>query len=184
MKGGDVPSGFEGVYRRVVLLIHANQTREEIMRKVITAMCIGIIVLGLVSPAWAAKATKEECITKCQEAAQLIKENGIDEGVKVIGDKKGPFVWKDTYVFLMNMDGEMLAHPIKPQLTKKGPLVESPDAAGRFFFAEFIKVADNPGTGWVDYMWPKPGMDKPAPKSSYICRVPGTPYFVGAGIYK
>jgi hypothetical protein len=154
------------------------------MRKVIVLMCVGMVLVHLVTQAWASKATKEECITKCREAAELIKKNGIDKGIKVIGDNKGPFVWKDTYVFLMNMDGEMLAHPMKPELTKRGPLLQSPDAAGKFFFAEFIKVADNPGTGWVDTMWPKPGMDQPAPKSSYICRVTGTPYFVGAGIYK
>lgn len=136
------------------------------------------------SNAWAEKATKEECIAKCQNAAQYIKKNGIGSGIKTIGDKEGPFVWKDTYVFLMDMEGKMLAHPIKPQLTQKGPLLESADSTGKLHFAEFVKVADNPGTGWVDYMWAKPGMQKPVPKSSYIYRVSGTEYFVGAGIYK
>jgi signal transduction histidine kinase len=49
---------------------------------------------------------------------------------------------------------------------------------------EFVKVANNTGQGWVDYKWPKPNEDKPVDKTSYIYRVPGTQYFVGAGIYK
>jgi cytochrome c len=55
---------------------------------------------------------------------------------------------------------------------------------GKPLFVEFVQVAGNRGEGWVDYMWPKPGEDKPAAKSSFIQRVKGTPYFVGAGIYK
>jgi signal transduction histidine kinase len=49
---------------------------------------------------------------------------------------------------------------------------------------EFVKVANTSGQGWVDYMWPKPNEEKPVGKTSYIYRVPGTQYFVGAGIYK
>ena len=55
---------------------------------------------------------------KCHEAAALINTKGLEEAIKVIGDPKGPFVWKDSYVFLMNFDGKMLAHPMQPELTK------------------------------------------------------------------
>ncbi len=145
---------------------------------------IPAIILLLAGPTWAESATPDEVVTKCHEAAKLIQDNGIDAGIKSIGDKKGPFVWKDTYVFLMNMDGRMLAHPIKPALTEKETLVDVKDTAGKPLFLEFIEMANSKGNGWVDYMWPKPGGDQPAPKSSYIYRVPGTQYIVGAGIYK
>ena len=154
------------------------------MCKAMTIIGVTMLIVSLAIPAWGSMATKKECIAKCHEAAELIRKNGIDTGIKAIGDKKGPFVWKDTYVFLMNMEGKMLAHPMKPALTKKDSLLKTPDATGRLFFEAFIKVAGNPGTGWVDYMWPKPGKEEPSAKSSYIYRIPGTPYFVGAGIYK
>ena len=154
------------------------------MKTIMMIASVITITMCITTPAWASKATKEECILQCQKAAQLIKQNGVEDGIQTIGNKKGPFVWKDTYVFLMNMEGQMLAHPMNPSLTRKGSLLKTPDAAGNLFFDDFIKVANNPGTGWVDYMWPKPGEEQPTPKTSYIYRVAGTPYFVGAGIYK
>lgn len=154
------------------------------MKKAAYYLIIPAMILFLIGPAWAESATPDEVITKCHEAAKFIRDNGIEAAMKSIGDKNGPFVWKDTYVFLMNMDGKMLAHPMKPALTKKETLVEVKDTAGKPLFLEFIEVANNKGRGWVDYMWPKPGQDDPAHKTSFIYRVPGTQYIVGAGIYK
>lgn len=154
------------------------------MKKTALFLIIPVLLMGLVAPAWAESATQDEVVSKCHEAAKFIRDNGIDAAIKTIGDKNGPFVWKDTYVFLMNMDGKMLAHPIKPELTQKETLVSVKDTAGKPLFVDFIELANSKGQGWVDYMWPKPGQDQPAAKSSYIYRVPGTQYFVGAGIYK
>lgn len=148
-----------------------------------------VIVLGMVfcltAQSWAGEgATRDEVIAKCMEAAKLVKDKGIDAAKLAIGDKKGSFVWKDTYVFLMDMDAKMLAHPIKPKLTEKETLIKVKDTGGKPLFLEFVELANSKGKGWVDYMWPKPGQEKPAAKSSYIYRVPGTQYFVGAGIYQ
>jgi cytochrome c len=154
------------------------------MKKAVYLLLIAALMLSLAGPTWASSATQDEVVTKCHEAAKFIHDNGIDAAIKAIGDKSGPFVWKDTYVFLMNMDGKMLAHPIKPELTQKESLVEVKDTAGKPLFLEFIQLANSKGKGWVDYMWPKPGQDQPAAKTSYIYRVPGTQYIVGAGIYK
>jgi cytochrome c len=154
------------------------------MKKAAYCLIIPALILFLVGPSWAETATPDEVITKCHEAATFLRDHGIEAAIKSIGDENGPFVWKDTYVFLMNMDGKMLAHPIKPALTEKESLLEVKDTAGKPLFLEFVELANSKGKGWVDYMWPKPGQDKPAPKSSYIYRVPGTQYIVGAGIYK
>ncbi len=148
-----------------------------------TAITI-ILIFCLAAIAWAEGATKEEVVAKCEAAGKMVLEQGVALAGKAIGDKEGPFVWKDTYVFLMDLDGKMLAHPIKPELTQKDSLVQVKDTDGKPLFVEFIQVAGKKGNGWVDYMWPKPGEDNPVAKSSYIYRVPGTPYFVGAGIYK
>lgn len=152
-------------------------------------VCFLVIVLGMVlcfaAQGWSGEsATREEVISKCHGAAKMVLDSGIDAAKLVIGDKKGPFVWKDTYVFLMNLDGKMLAHPIKPELTQRDNLIQVKDTAGKPLFLEFVELANSKGKGWVNYMWPKPGQEEPAPKSSYIFRVKDTQYFVGAGIYK
>jgi signal transduction histidine kinase len=155
------------------------------MKKIVYPLIVVGMIFGFSVQGWAAEnATRDEVITKCMEAAKMIGEKGIDAAKLVIGDKNGPFVWKDTYVFLMDMDAKMLAHPIKPELTQKENLLHVKDTAGKPLFLEFVELANSRGKGWVDYMWPKPGQEKPAEKSSFIYRVPGTQYLVGAGIYK
>jgi len=154
------------------------------MKKSVTITVIVVLISCVAAAAWAESATKEEVIAKCEEAAKMVQEKGVEMASQAIGDKQGPFVWKDTYVFLMDLDGKMISHPIKPELTQQDNLTQVKDTDGKPLFVEFIQVAGNRGKGWVDYMWPKPGQDDPAPKSSYIYRVEGTPYFVGAGIYK
>lgn len=155
------------------------------MRKsIFTIAIVAILTTCFAALVCAEQATKDEVVAKCEEAVKLIQEKGIDEATQTIGNKEGPFVWKDTYVFLMDLDGKMIAHPIKPELTQQDTLTDVKDTDGKPLFVEFIEVAGTKGEGWVDYMWPKPGEDQPVAKSSYIQLVPGTPYFVGAGIYK
>ncbi|MBN2332114.1 MAG: cache domain-containing protein [Deltaproteobacteria bacterium] len=142
------------------------------------------MVLFLSATVWADNvATKEECVVKCHEAAALINSKGLEEATKIIGDPQGPFVWKDSYVFLMDINGKMLAHPIKPELTRRDHVLLITDPKDKALFVHFVNMARNVGHGWVEYMWPKPGNATPWKKITYIYRVPGTDLFVGAGVY-
>ena len=140
----------------------------------------------LTSQVFAASSTKDECIEQCQAAAKMLLENQ-NAAVAEIGNKSGKFVWKDTYVFLMDLNGKMLAHPMKPALTEKETLLGVPDKnkdKPKLLFDEFVQLAKDKGEGWVAYMWPKPGEEAPSQKDTYIYRVPGTEMFVAAGTYK
>ncbi|WP_167527938.1 cache domain-containing protein [Desulfosarcina alkanivorans] len=141
-----------------------------------------LMVMVLADPAMAG--TRDDCITKCKEAGEFIKKQGINAAVKEIGDKKGRFVWNDgvSYVFLMDMKARMLAHPHKPELTKPDTLIEATDVDGKAFFVDFVKAAKK-GKGWTKYTWQVPGMEINKPKHTFIYRVPDTDYFVGAGFY-
>ncbi len=128
-------------------------------------------------------ATKEECISKCKSAAALVTEKGLEEALKIIQDKNGPYVWKNSYVFCIDMDTKFtIAHPVKPKLIGKN-FVHIKDVNGKMFYAEFINIAKEKGEGWVDYLWPKPGEKKPSTKQTYIYKVPGKSILMGAGIY-
>ena len=145
---------------------------------VILALCL------LTIPAQAV--TRDELINKCIEAGQIVKNQGLAAGTKVIEDLHGSFVWNNNinYLFLMNLDGKMLAHPFKPELKKSETLVDYADVNGSLFFAEFVKVAKSKvGMGWVKYMWPIPGKTEPTKKYTFIYRIPGTDYFIGSGLY-
>lgn len=155
---------------------------EAVLKRTIAGVLAVIVVMLLTVPAQAG--TRDDCINKCKEAGDFIKTQGIDAAIKEISNKNGRFVWNDgvSYVFLMNMKAKMLAHPHKPELTKPETLIEATDVDGKAFFKDFVKAAEK-GKGWTKYMWPVPGMEINKPKHTFIYRVPGTDYFVGAGFY-
>nr|VFK38463.1 MAG: Single Cache domain 2-containing protein [Candidatus Kentron sp. TC]VFK39884.1 MAG: Single Cache domain 2-containing protein [Candidatus Kentron sp. TC]VFK54164.1 MAG: Single Cache domain 2-containing protein [Candidatus Kentron sp. TC] len=128
-------------------------------------------------------ATTEECVQQVQKAAALVVAEGLEEAIKVIGNPKGPFVWKDSYVFLMDLEGKMLAHPMQPQLTHHKHVLLHTDPTDKAIFVHFINVANNTGKGWVSYMWPKPGKSSPSKKLTYVYKVDSENVLVGAGVY-
>ena len=138
------------------------------MQKFLIALAISTMVLFSSQSFAGEKATTEECVQKTQEAAAMINARGLEEAIKLIGDPKGPFVWKDSYVFLMDLNGKMLAHPIKPELTRHEHVLLETDATDKAIFVHFVNVAREHGEGWVDYMWPKPGKKSPSKKVTYI----------------
>ena len=129
-------------------------------------------------------ATKDECMAKVKQGALLVEQQGVDAALAKFNDKTGEFVWKDTYVFALDSEtAAVIAHPIKPKLVGK-MLTGLKDVNGKLFFTEFINVANEQGSGWVDYMWPKPGEKKPSPKLTYVYKVPGQSIILAAGIYE
>lgn len=161
------------------------------MKRLATCLTLLVCVLFLLGagPASAREsATQEEVVAKCKEAAALLLADRA-AGIAAIADKGGAFVWKDTYVFAMNLDGHMLAHPFIPQLTQKGSLLHVTDKnrkEPKLIFVRFVEIAKNPGEGWIEYMWPRPGEadQPPRDKLTYIYRVGRTDLLVGAGIYR
>jgi signal transduction histidine kinase len=95
------------------------------------------------------------------------------------------FIYAGTYIWIHSpTTGEMLMHPMKPKLEGKNvnPLR---DATGKLLFVEFNRVATEQGSGWVNYMWPKPGEKKPSMKVSFvkIAENNGEKFVVGSGVY-
>jgi signal transduction histidine kinase len=83
------------------------------------------------------------------------------------------------------MNGTILMHPANPELETKS-IIDLKDANGKFFMREFIETAKAKGSGWVDYVWPKPGEKSPSKKLSYVKRTKmpdGEMVIVGGGTY-
>ncbi|MGD9330120.1 MAG: methyl-accepting chemotaxis protein [Desulfobacterales bacterium] len=86
------------------------------------------------------------------------------------------------YFWINDMTPRMIMHPIKPQLNGKD-ISGVKDPNGKFLFLEMVKVCQKDGAGFVDYMWPKPGVDEPQPKISYVKLFPQWQWIIGSGIY-
>mgnify|MGYP000114924601 CR=1 FL=1 len=71
------------------------------------------------------------------------------------------------YFWINDFTPTMIMHPIKPALNGKN-LSSMKDPTGKHLFNEMVDVANKKGKGVVNYMWSKPGFDKPQQKISYI----------------
>ncbi|WP_300296845.1 methyl-accepting chemotaxis protein [Ferrovibrio sp.] len=86
------------------------------------------------------------------------------------------------YFWVNDMGPVMVMHPFAKQLVGKD-LSENKDPNGKRLFVEFVNVVKKNGAGYVDYLWPKPGLDHPVPKISYVKGFAPWGWVVGTGIY-
>ena len=86
------------------------------------------------------------------------------------------------YFWVNDMTPIMIMHPIKPELEGKD-LSDSKDPNGQHLFVEFVNTVKVKGAGFVFYMWPKPGSDKPVQKASYVKGFEPWGWIIGSGVY-
>ena len=89
---------------------------------------------------------------------------------------------KVEYFWINDLSDNMIMHPIKPELEGK-KLDQLKDKNGKFLFREFIQVVKTQGSGFVDYLWPKPGSDEGVPKISFVMGFEPWGWVIGSGIY-
>jgi methyl-accepting chemotaxis protein len=89
---------------------------------------------------------------------------------------------KSEYFWINDMHPKMVMHPIKPELEGKD-LSENKDPTGKFLFVEFVNTVKKSGAGFVNYMWPKPGAEKPVQKVSYVKGFAPWGWVIGSGVY-
>jgi cytochrome c len=117
------------------------------------------------------------------KAAALIDKNGkaaFDEFRK----KDSEWFHGTTYLYAYDLKGNVLLNPAFPK--REGTNVTGQnDAKGKLFHNEIIKTAETKGSGWVDYMFPKPGQTEPSQKWAYVKKVTidGVPGLVASGFY-
>lgn len=86
-----------------------------------------------------------------------------------------------NYFWINDTDGLMVSHPTESLVGKT--VLDMRDSNGKPFFKAMVDVAKANGEGTVDYVWPKPGSDKPEPKLSYVRLIKDWNWVVGMGIY-
>jgi methyl-accepting chemotaxis protein len=89
-----------------------------------------------------------------------------------------------NYLWINDMQPRMVMHPTKPELDGKD-LSDFKDKNGTRLFVEAVNVVKEHGSGYVSYVWPKPGLDpnKQLPKLSFVKRFEPWGWIIGTGIY-
>jgi cytochrome c len=151
-------------------------------------LCAALVTMLMVNPANAQqspptsqKAKQIEALVN--KAAALIESKGKASFPEF--RKKGTEWFSgDTYLFVYDLKSNVLfnaAFPAREGTNTTG----QKDANGKLFHHEFIQVAESKGSGWVDYMFPKPGQAQPSQKWAYVkaIKVDGVLGLVGSGFY-
>ena len=117
---------------------------------------------------------------------QLETEGRISriEAQRAAIDAIRPMRYEGTNYFWINDEHPtMIMHPMKPKLDGTD-LTSLKDPSGKAVFVEFARVAaETTDGGYVYYLWPKPGMDQPVPKLSFVKRFAPWGWVIGTGIY-
>lgn len=131
------------------------------------------------------KASPEEVVTKVWSASRFLNQTGA-AGFSEFNSKDGPWVWKDSYVFVYDCRlDRMVAHPLRPDLVGRS-LMQITDNNGKYIFKDLCKAGDDKRGGWVEYVWTKPGAGAVSRKISYATRADvafSTGIQVAAGVY-
>ena len=89
---------------------------------------------------------------------------------------------ENGYFWINDTKAVMVDHPIKPKLNGKN-LSNFKDKNGKKIFSEFARIAATNNDGFIDYVWPKPGFEKPQTKVSYVKLFKPYDWVVGTGSY-
>jgi methyl-accepting chemotaxis protein len=143
--------------RRLILEERQSSVRQAVeMAHSLVANYHGLVAQG--------KATDAEAQKLAIAAIKVLRYNGSD------------------YVWINDMAPVMVMHPIKPELDGKS-LAENKDPSGKRLFVEFVNTVKADGAGFVPYLWPKPGSDKPVQKVSYVKGFAPWGWVIGSGVY-
>jgi cytochrome c len=154
------------------------------MRKIFAVVALAVLsCIPSVIAAAQETATPKEVVDKVKQAAQTLSKA---HDVAQFNQRQGPWVWKDTYVFVLDCDKQAVAaYPISAEYIGK-QLSSIKDAKGHQIYSDvpgLCRAANTPTGVWLQYYWPKPGENTDSRKVTYFKAAKGTPYIVGAGIY-
>jgi len=105
-----------------------------------------------------------------------------DAQAAAIAAIKGLRYQETEYFWINDMQPRMIMHPIRPELDGKD-LSDTKDPHGKRLFIEMVEVVKKGRAGFVDYMWPKPGLKDPVAKISYVKGFAPWGWIIGTGNY-
>ena len=88
----------------------------------------------------------------------------------------------EGYFWINDFKGNIVMHPLKPQLDGKN-LINFKDKKGNRLFYDMVQVCKNKGAGIVRYVWDNPRTGKLEDKTSYVATFKPFHWIIGTGIY-
>jgi len=111
-----------------------------------------------------------------------MRDNDFETAFKDFKKKEGRFHLKDLYLFVIDMDGNVLCHGGEQALNGKN-MIDLKDSAGNYFVKDFIELMQETENGWKEYYWRNYETQKVEMKLTYLKRY-NENIFVGCGAYQ
>jgi cytochrome c len=118
------------------------------------------------------------------KAAALVEKEGKSAAFTEFKKKDSEWLHGDTYLYAYDSKGNVLLNAAFPQ--REGTnITGQKDTKGKPFQDDILRVAATQGSGWVSYMFPKPGETEPSEKWAFVKRVTfdGTSGLIASGFY-
>jgi signal transduction histidine kinase len=130
----------------------------------IAAFAVAILSLQ-VQAQDAKRASRAEAQAMVKKAIEYYNKNGRDKALAEFVKSPGPFVDRDLYVTVYNLQGDALAH-INPKMVGKN-MMELRDADGKYHIRERMESAAKGTSGWQDFKFFNPVSKQIEPKEMY-----------------
>jgi cytochrome c len=134
------------------------------MRKFVLMLLVFTLAMSATATCFAD--SPEQATALVKKAVAFYNANGLEKALDEFSNPKGLFKEGEVYIFAYDLTGTMLAHP-NPALIGHN-LTDVPDADGKFFRKEFVKLATTQGSGWVDYKYQNPKTKLMERKTTYV----------------
>jgi cytochrome c len=115
------------------------------------------------------------------EAIAFFRATGKEIALVEFSNPQGRFVRGEQYIYVLDLNGVMLAHPVNEQYVGKD-FYRIQDSDGKSFIKEIVDTANTRGFGWVEYKWFDPATRREQPKTVYFEKVNGMTFC--SGVYR
>jgi cytochrome c len=126
------------------------------------------------------KGTSVEAVALVKKGVALVRKDGRDRALEAFNNPKGPFVDRDLYIFVIDIQGTTLANGINEKLIGKNVL-NMTDSDGNHFIKKMIEIGAKKGRGFIEYKWSNPVNQSLELKKTYVERVGDM--FISCGSY-
>jgi cytochrome c len=124
------------------------------------------------------RGTESEAKSLVKKAVAFYEKNGRDKALAEFQKQPGPFVDRDLYVTIYNLQGDCLSH-INPKMVGKN-MLDLRDADGVYLIKERVEAGKKGDAGWQEYQFFNPVSKKVEPKRMYWEKHDGILFAAGA----
>ena len=135
------------------------------MKKILALIATLVVSLAVHAADDPNRATPDQAEAMVKKAIAYYKKNGKEKSMPEFMKNPGPFVDRDLYVTVYDMQANDLAH-INPKMVGKN-MMDLRDADGKYHIKERMEAAQKGTSGWQDFKFFNPVSKRIEPKRMY-----------------